>query len=303
MPVQLVRPSDYLVRLLPRLQDRFLPLHSQFERSANLAPYPFLLIALTSPALGLSPFGLAAREDLAPLLPELSRAGGLRYHDGHFWAGSRTLLALAPDPPYRTQLEPSSPVPGLAAASFHQLLAEASPGPRKGLAELLASWEPGGSIETTEQLSGWVHRAAPAIAQFRSAPASQIAQAARRLIGLGLGLTPSGDDFLLGFVAARTAQSAEDEVRSLRIQLAHHAMKATPLVSATYLRHGLQGRFSSHLKQLLDLLHSPRCSPEATRLAIDQVIRVGSTSGRDALMGLLMGLYRHEQQKDPVSPC
>lgn len=305
MFTELVRPSDFTARLLPRLENRLLPVHSQFERSANLAPSPSILLTLTSPQLGLSPFGLAAQQDLAQLLPELNRAGGLVYRNGLFWAGGRPVLEIAPVPPYTTRLEPLSRAPHLSAAAFHRLFAETSPGPQQGLAELLSIWEPGllpENIGRAASLSPWVQLATPAMTLFGSAPVPQLADGARRLIGLGLGLTPSGDDFLLGFVAARTACGETDEVRSLRIQLAYHIMKATNLISASYLRHGLHGRFSSHLKRLLDVLHSPNCTQAAVRSAIETVIRIGSTSGRDALMGVLTGLYRFEQKKGPVSP-
>lgn len=253
----------------------------------------------------MSPFGLAAQRDLTDLLPDLTRSGGLLYRNGLFWAGGRPVLEIAPVPPYRTRLEPQSPTPQLSAAAFHRLLAESSPGPQQGLAELLSVWEPGQlpqSVGSDATLSAWVQQAAPAMAAFARAPAPQLVQGARRLIGLGLGLTPSGDDYILGFVAARTAQGEAGEVRSLRLSLAHHAMQATNLISASYLRHGLQGRFSSHLKRLLDLLHSPGCTPEAVKPVLDEVIRVGSTSGRDSLIGVLTGLWRHEQQQGPVSP-
>lgn len=301
----MVRPSDYTARLLPRLQNRRLTLHSRFERSANLAASPWLLLALTSPQLGLSPFGLAAQRGLADLLPELTRSGGLLYRNGLFWAGGRPLLEIAPVPPYRTRLEPLCPSPQLSATAFHRLLVETSFGPQQGLAELLSVWEPGESpqdLRSIGSLSAWVQQAAPTIAAFASAPVPQLVQDGRRLIGLGLGLTPSGDDYLLGFVAARIAQGETGEVRWLRLSLAHHAMNATNLISASYLRHGLQGRFSSHLKRLLDLLHSPGCTPEAVKPVIEQVIQVGSTSGRDTLIGVLTGLWRHEQQQGPVSP-
>lgn len=288
-----VRPSRFVAGLLRRLEGREFPLHSRFERSANFTVGSATLITLTSPALGLSPFGLAAGGDLFPVIPLVVRAGGLRFNRGAFWAGGTPVLELAPVPPYSSELHINAARPQLSAAAFRRLLGRVTTG--AGLAELLnTDRQAGGSSE-------WVRMASPSMAAFAGGkPGDRLPDAARQLIGLGLGLTPSGDDFLLGFVAARMAQGYRKEVQHLRRALTAHMMRATNLISASYLRHGFRGRFSSHLKQVLELLHKPGVTEAAVLPALADLVRVGSTSGQDTLMGVLAALDRNET--GPVPP-
>lgn len=303
MFLPLLRPSDFIARLLPSLSGRFLPLHSRFERSANLSVGPSLLMTITERSLGLSPFGLAVHGDLGDALQHLAHAGGLVYRNAVFRAGGRPLWELAPIPAYPTHLVPPSPRPHMSAGSFRRLLLDSLSGPQQGLAQLLTRGEPGRVFSDDDALSDWVRGAAEPIALFRRDSGQSLVEAGRRLIGLGLGLTPSGDDFLVGFTAARLAQGRLAEVRALRLGLARHAMQATNLISASYLRHGFRGRFTSHMRDLIRQLHTPGVTPAALQPAVERLIAVGSTSGSDSLVGLLTALHRYEHEEGPVPPA
>lgn len=119
------------------------------------------------------------------------------------------------------------------------------------------------------------------------------------LIGLGPGLTPSGDDFLVGFLAGLWSGSVH---HPLRRNFTHHlgrvicssARGHTGEVSFSYLFHATQGQFSRRLFNLVYLLFTGASTGKVLRAALD-VLSVGHTSGSDILIGLLAGLMPWSQ--------
>lgn len=111
-------------------------------------------------------------------------------------------------------------------------------------------------------------------------------------IGLGAGLTPSGDDFLVGYLAGLwcAVQSSSERVRFVSdlgeevVRLSAH----TSATSCTCLSHATHG-------QMLSLLVTPAgtiCHGEAADHVVDAAeaaMRVGHTSGMVAVAGLLLG--------------
>ena len=83
-----------------------------------------------------------------------------------------------------------------------------------------------------------------------------MADAVARLVGFGQGLTPAGDDFLCGFIAAGQARAAAGLVETSL--LAEHALAVAALlhrttdISAAMLRGALAGRFSAALAALAE---------------------------------------------------
>ena len=146
-------------------------------------------------------------------------------------------------------------------------------------------------------------RARPAVAALldavKAGDTDWISAAARRLAGLGRGLTPSGDDFLIGVcgaialadaiplgcrVAARPSAARRD--RALAIAA---AADRTTVLSAVWLRHAAQGEFSSELGRVLVTL----ADEDGVELhaAVAELLAVGGVSGLDTATGLLHGGY------------
>ena len=127
-------------------------------------------------------------------------------------------------------------------------------------------------------------RLASAIGARDSAIASRLASG---LVGLGPGLTPSGDDALVGIAAAAAALGKPDAVAFLR-PIAEGALERTTIVAATFLRHASVGEFSGRFHDLLVAL----LGPDDTALipAVDRALAWGATSGADSLVGVLLGL-------------
>jgi hypothetical protein len=115
---------------------------------------------------------------------------------------------------------------------------------------------------------------------------SGAAAAAARLIGLGPGLTPSGDDALVGIEAALHAL-ARPSAGFLALALGDAEARTTDL-AATLLRHAAAGEFAERLHTLLAVLLGS--DDESVPAAIERAVAWGATSGIDCLLGVLIGL-------------
>lgn len=106
------------------------------------------------------------------------------------------------------------------------------------------------------------------------------------LIGLGIGLTPSGDDFLCGVLAGLTLLGLRDsqDFRHLSAEISRNLAK-TNAISAAFLRCAMNGQFSEALVTLGAVSFSQ---------SLQMFHDIGHSSGADTLCGLyfaLCGLY------------
>jgi hypothetical protein len=113
-----------------------------------------------------------------------------------------------------------------------------------------------------------------------------------RLVGLGEGLTPAGDDFLVGLIAGLDALALDAAKRhfldAMGLTIAGLAHRTTD-VAAHFLRLAARGHCSEVLDCLRDALlcrHRGALMQKALLRALD----VGATSGADMVSGLLAGL-------------
>ena len=139
---------------------------------------------------------------------------------------------------------------------------------------------------------------APVAAALRDAcRALDCEQAARhvdRLIGWGEGLTPAGDDFLVGLIAGLAALVRGDEGRrrfhgALAAVLACRTQRTTP-IAAHYLRLAAAGHYTEPLIRLRNALLCEDNS-DVVDAALQSALAVGATSGADTVSGLLAGLF------------
>lgn len=114
-------------------------------------------------------------------------------------------------------------------------------------------------------------------------------RAGMSLIGLGPGLTPSGDDLLVGLTAALTAMG-DPGARRLAGAWATEAVTRTTEVAAAFHRCAATGEYSERLHLLLDaILVGP---PEEIAGAVAVAADWGATSGIDTLAGVVLALRR-----------
>ena len=133
--------------------------------------------------------------------------------------------------------------------------------------------------------------------------------AVRALLGLGPGLTPSGDDVLCGMLLVLGATSGPAAVRTLHRSLADAVVRdvgRTTALSATLLRSALDGYA---VPPVLDLLTSAQLAPGgcAAEHLVRAVTDVGHSSGSDLLVGVRAALrlvLAHPAQPDsiPIPP-
>jgi hypothetical protein len=114
-----------------------------------------------------------------------------------------------------------------------------------------------------------------------------LAAAAQRLAGLGLGLTPAGDDYVLGVMAALWLLGERNPLPAMAAACATR----TTLLSGAFLRAAAQGQFMEgwhHLAHALDRQDEP-----GSRRAVRQIAAFGASSGRDSLAGFARVLLNH----------
>jgi hypothetical protein len=112
-------------------------------------------------------------------------------------------------------------------------------------------------------------------------------RAAGALIGRGPGLTPSGDDFLLGFAAALTA-TGHPLGRPFARGVAERARGATTDVARVYLDHAASGEYAEHLHTVMRALLVG--SDGDLAIAVGRALGWGATSGADALTGIAVAI-------------
>jgi len=120
---------------------------------------------------------------------------------------------------------------------------------------------------------------------LRQADRSQVARGARTLAGLGPGLTPSGDDILVGCLLALTALPHMDG-GSVREAIARSARHRTTQISAAYLDAAARREASEAWHRLVAAMSTS----DAVRVvgAAREVLVVGETSGSDMLGGFVL---------------
>jgi hypothetical protein len=247
------------------------------------------LVCVGPLALGRGPLNaLYATPDSASWLDRgLAPGAEVRSHGRGLEVDDRFAFDFATADVWQPPAAPLSAIASLDAGV--QLLAamarQRSPG---GLGALL--WLPANVLneKAFEAVDPLLRAAMPPVAALRRWLAAALAQveapppAIDALIGLGPGLTPSGDDFLCGAMAALHYLRRAD-VASRLAAIVLPRLSATNLISAAYLRCASTGDASSVLFDVLDCLRAADEVLLAQRL--DAVDRVGHTSGWDCLAG------------------
>lgn len=119
----------------------------------------------------------------------------------------------------------------------------------------------------------------------------RLAAGAEALLGLGPGLTPSGDDLLAGFLGtARLAcPSAAALVRDVGPQILRLAATRTTLLSRAFLAHAFAGRLAPPVDALAAAMFEGAEGPALARAA-EAAAALGHTSGLDTLAGMAFAL-------------
>lgn len=131
----------------------------------------------------------------------------------------------------------------------------------------------------------------------------------RRLLGLGVGLTPSGDDYLTGLLLSLDNIESHTNNHAAFI-LKQHVSRAifggnkqhldrTNDISQHQLYFAQRGEGKVCVLNLIKGIKQKRFTESELQVAIKEVLSIGSTSGYDLLLGVLAGLTmltRSEEQ-------
>ena len=101
---------------------------------------------------------------------------------------------------------------------------------------------------------------------------SQVHSGAYRLAGLGQGLTPAGDDVLMGLLYGLWVWRLDRDLMQLIVET---AVPRTTTLSGAFLWAAMEGEASIHWHNLI----------YNGLQAVDQILSIGATSGRDAWTG------------------
>jgi hypothetical protein len=158
--------------------------------------------------------------------------------------------------------------------------------PEEGFGRLACSHERAAGESSTSRL------ARPRVARFGSwlrgaieaddpLSTSAVVQAVQSLIGLGPGLTPSGDDFLVGALALLDALAESKAHAALARAIAVGPSGLTSPLSDYLLRAAAAGHVGEHLCRAVSLAISGRAEA-----AIAAVRNIGHSSGWDMMAGI-----------------
>lgn len=278
----------------PALAGGGLRVHSVFPRTVNLeVDGTGAFVALCGPPGGVHPHAVALDR------PEDFRTWGLVVGSrARLDAGSlhlRTLeggqvvhLAQAERPPAR----PLAKVIRLGGAFLqalstldHHLKDAGSP---LGMPSLWTGAPPENPLGRSLHQAGLELGAAVAASPDPAHPATlRLRLAVAELVGLGAGLTPAGDDFLCGFLAATVATGRPGLPEALR-EATEASLGRTGGISAFLLQCGFHGFWPGPLLDLGEACAADR--PPVAVAALERLMAIGHSSGADLATGFLFGL-------------
>lgn len=110
------------------------------------------------------------------------------------------------------------------------------------------------------------------------------------LIGLGVGLTPSGDDFLVGFVSVLSiiANNYANTIKKKIISSININVISTTDVSRKMLRIALSGKYGDSIFNFVNALLQN--NKKLLNYSLEELLSIGSSSGMDLAIGIIMGI-------------
>ncbi len=291
LTVQVSRWSQAAASLLPPQQEVIGWVHSCYARIINVRTPSERLLTLQGEGMLQAPLGLALATDVAALGTRLP-VGALVVQDiptaRRYPAALRLRCADALVWDGQVQAQPGL-TPSVLAGSAHGLaswLCRHTPG--RGLAPLLLALEHGPMGLSATNAAAYT-ALAPLWAERQAFAVPTLLTLVKALVGLGEGLTPSGDDCLVGLLASLhvTGSLPCSAGSSVHEQFCHCVRLGTSQLSGEFLRCAFDGHFAEPLVMLVRALWAPATAAwpaHAVTLAA-----VGHSSGVDAMVGIALG--------------
>ena len=254
--------------------------HSVFEQVVNLRGDDGDLYCLTTAALDPGPLSLRL-DTFSPLGGWGLCAGDPVFlQEEELRTGNRRILWKKAQP-WQSVLPPFARRRAAADTLADLLRQRGKPG---GMLGLLVPAAAGDLLARTLR-----ERSLLLLEKLESADWTAAEAAALRLIGLGGGLTPSGDDFLSGLLLTLNQPEGPypEECRRFGRELAERAAERTHDISAAMLRQAAAGRTRQRVLDFLTAMDAP--SPDSIAAALPPLLAIGALSGTDLAVGLWAG--------------
>ncbi len=266
--------------------------HSVFPRACNFETDSGELVTLLAPGSGNLPHGIRCALPFAPLYTRLRQGqaatlegAALRIPAADF------VMDFSRAAVWNGTLAAS---PGLRGAGTQGALGELcetlrARAPDLGVAPaLFSSSNPHSTLERA--LVARMGQTLPILARATATNDSDtVVSAFSALVGLGTGLTPAGDDFIVGYFAALWSRSYREPgiaalLRALAVPVGQLSLH-TNAISRQMLLDALQGQFAERLTEVVRSV----CDGGDVAGAVMRALEVGHSSGADVLCGLLFG--------------
>jgi hypothetical protein len=287
-----------------------LSVHSVFERAINLRSRDGALLTLVGRGGGNGPATVVLDALLEPACSSALNPGlpALVDHAGRVTIGDALVIDVAKATVWRRPwLDRSNRTPSLrkylalAAGLAYHLQGSQGLGPLlPHLSDLLSG--PGRAPTDLASLprAAW-EALASLLPGWRRGDVEAVASAAKRLVGLGPGQTPSGDDLLAGFIVAErricsfgprkaspSSKRRHAVGQALGTACLQTAVGRTTDLGLARLRYAVEGDLDERSELMLAaLLSAQRPAVEA---AARELLAFGHSSGVDTLVGILLGV-------------
>ncbi len=110
-----------------------------------------------------------------------------------------------------------------------------------------------------------------------------------KLAGLGIGLTPAGDDFLMGVMHAAYIIHSAEVAKNISKQIADIAIPLTTSLSGAWIKSASEGEAGELWHEFFEAL----INDENIFLPMSKILSVGETSGSDALAGFFSVMNKY----------
>ncbi len=267
--------------------------HSVFQRTCNIETDSGELVTLLAPGCGNVPHGIRCAPPIGALFARLRQGQTAILDDAALRVpAARLAVHLSRAAIWNGTVAAAPPgLPGMqvcrALRELRETLREHAPD--EGVAPaLFSSGCPRSTIERA--LFARMAQSLPVLARAtETGDAAAVVSALSVLVGLGAGLTPAGDDFIVGYLAALCSRSHREPVvaallGSLAVPVGKLSLH-TNAISRQMLLDALQGQFA---ERLADVVRSV-CGGGNVAGAAMRALEVGHSSGADVLCGLLFG--------------
>jgi hypothetical protein len=256
-----------------------------FDRACNLLSVDGRVTSLVLPDIGNGPLNVVVQGQRGAFLGTRPGQQTATSGDGLAIDGLSITIGQAvvwePCPDWVHLRQHQGLAMGLASALDAALRHASSP----GLLALLVSTGDSGMSDGhyRDAIRDKALRGAREVGSGMTGSSAALRRGARLLAGLGEGLTPSGDDFMVGAMLWAWLTHPQPE-RACQMML-KEAVPRTPVLSKALLETAAAGECSEAWHQLLQALVRGH-RPDITKATLS-VLAFGQTSGADALAGFL----------------